>query len=238
MRLISVHDYSLCDFSGRDTPPYAILSHTWGADEVSYQDMQELSVARRRKGFRKIELCCAQAHLDGWAWAWVDTCCIDKTSSVELSEAINSMFQWYARSMVCYVYLSDWYGGGLRACRWFGRGWTLQELLAPLHVQFFNYKWERMGTKKDLKAVLSDITGVPTSVLDQSEQLSEQTIGSRMHWASRRKTTREEDMSYCLLGIFDVNMPLLYGEGSKRAFLRLQEEIVKKWDDHTLFIWD
>jgi hypothetical protein len=248
MRLINVNDCSLSEFIGRTVPQYAILSHTWGDDEVSFKDIQNLNAARSKAGFKKIDLCCKQAKEDHFEWVWVDTCCIDKTSSAELSEAINSMFRWYSEAMVCYAYLSDvsisyndkpedFDLGTLRKSRWFTRGWTLQELLAPLTVQFFTRSWSYIGSKKQLAPLLSEITGISVKILDHSLSPLDQTVYDRMHWASRRQTTREEDKAYCLLGLFDINMPLLYGEG-KKAFHRLQEEIIKNFDDHTIFLWD
>jgi hypothetical protein len=231
------------------------------------QAMQNTENAAAKEGFKKIEYCCKQAAEDGWEWAWVDTCCIDKTSSAELSEAINSMYKWYTASMVCYAYMSDilspsefWtrmprpanqdvplfgiqYGElepedewAWSVPRWFSRGWTLQELIAPFTVIFYTNSWERIGTKKDWSADISKVTGIPESILDHSTSISSVSALDRMHWASKRQTTREEDIAYCLLGIFDVNMPLLYGEGSK-AFERLQEQILRTTDDHTLFLW-
>jgi hypothetical protein len=248
MRLINVNDCSLSEFIGRNVPQYAILSHTWGDDEVSFKDIQNFNAARSKEGFKKIDFCCKQAKEDHFEWVWVDTCCIDKTSSAELSEAINSMFRWYSEAMVCYAYLSDvsisyndkpedFDLGTLRKSRWFTRGWTLQELLAPLTVQFFTRSWSYIGSKKQLAPLLNEITGIPVEILDHSQSLLDQTVYDRMHWASRRQTTREEDKAYCLLGLFDINMPLLYGEG-KKAFHRLQEEIIKNFNDHTIFLWD
>lgn len=226
-------------------PSYAILSHTWERDEVSYRDMQDLSVAQRKRGFKKIEMCCRQAAVDGYKWAWVDTCCIDQTSSAELSEAINSMYKWYESSMVCYAYLSDvYYAEGFKqkinsksaAPRWFKRGWTLQELIAPLRVKFFSEGWSFLGSKQDLSGILSDLTGIQVSVLKHQITIHDVSVANRMHWASKRQTTRVEDIAYCLLGIFDVNMPLLYGEGM-RAFERLQEQILSTTNDITIFLW-
>jgi hypothetical protein len=248
MRLINVHDYSITEFIGQNIPLYAILSHTRGADEVSFQDMQSISAARQKEGFKKINFCCEQAKRDGLGWAWVDTCFIDKTSSAELSEAINSMFRWYSQSMICYAYLDDVHFSyqtspedidldDLRGSLWFTRGWTLQELLAPLMVQFFTSDWLYIGSKKELSLLIEEITEIPEDILNHEEPILDQTVYMRMHWAARRKTTREEDMAYCLFGIFDVNLPLLYGEGRK-AFHRLQEEIIKQFHDHTIFLWD
>jgi hypothetical protein len=207
----------------------------------------------RRKSI-KIDGCCAQALKDCLDYVWIDTCCIDKSSSAELSEAINSMFAWYERAQVCYVYLADVQSNEVdpedededfRTSRWFTRGWTLQELLAPKFLMFYNTSWKPLGrlirgsgnnrgTAMGLH--LSDITGIPDAYVSGSTELDTATIAMKMSWASRRQTTRVEDLAYCLLGIFDVAMPMLYGEGAK-AFIRLQEEIMKKDDDHTIFAW-
>ncbi|KAI0839133.1 heterokaryon incompatibility protein-domain-containing protein [Hypoxylon sp. FL0890] len=236
---------------------YAILSHTWEDDEVSFQTFADLASARSMHGFTKIEKTCKLArdkyHLE---YAWVDTCCIDKTSSAELSEAINSMYRWYQAAAVCFVHLSDmtpdtvetkrsgaWFWRDLRGvprllkeCKWFTRGWTLQELLAPRDVEFYDASWDFMGTKDSLLEQLSEITGIEPIFLKHGSLIWSASIGTRMRWAAERETTRPEDIAYCLLGIFEINMPLLYGEGNK-AFLRLQEEICKQTNDLSLFAW-
>jgi hypothetical protein len=228
-----------------NVPPYAILSHTWGrqVDEVTFQDLRD-GTGTNKPGYKKVKDCCAQAVRDGLDYAWVDTCCIDKTNSVELQEAINSMFNWYKRSTICYAYLPDVHMPTnsraslalLRASSWFTRGWTLQELIAPAHMVFYDYNWRRIDSKAGLKNLLSTITGVNPSVLE-GEDLELSSIAQRMSWASTRKTTRAEDMAYCLLGIFKINIPLIYGEGAEEAFIRLQKGIIEKSDDHSLFAW-
>jgi hypothetical protein len=231
------------EFKSTQIPEYAILSHVWGLEEVSFQDMTgDRGLAERKEGFLKVRDSCAQARRDGYGYIWIDTCCIDKTSSTELSEAINSMYAWYRDSAVCYACLSDVYGdpkahgrNSFQQSRWFTRGWTLQELLAPSRIQFFNQYWEPIGTKTDLTDGISDITNIDLYALKGGD-LKRLSIARRMSWASNRQTTRVEDTAYCLLGIFDINMPLLYGEGSK-AFIRLQEEIMKVSDDQSLFAW-
>lgn len=217
MRLLDSRTLRLVEFFGASIPKYAILSHRWEDEEVSLQDMQT-GVAKDKKGYRKIESCCRRARLDGHEWVWIDTCCIDKTSSAELSEAINSMFRWYQRAWMCYAYLSDvrnetaGYQGEawrlldaftLRALNdslWFTRGWTLQELIAPDEVTFYDKDWCKIGTKTDLKETLSSITGIHVSVLGPWFRVDSFSIAQRMSWASNRQTTRTEDMAYCLLG--------------------------------------
>ncbi|KAF5974206.1 beta transducin [Fusarium coicis] len=230
--------------------------------------MESLPYARSKAGWKKIEMTCEASHQANILHTWIDTCCIDKRSSAELSEAINSMFAWYQQSSLCYVYLSDlvfpcspvdtemprsdegrqWADAAfsnleneLRACRWFTRGWTLQELIAPSQIVFLDQNWNLIGSRapeSDLRfiKILERLTAIPSSVLEYKTDIATIPVAQRMSWAARRETTRVEDIAYCLLGIFDVNMPLLYGEGSK-SFVRLQEEIVKSHDDLSLFAW-
>jgi hypothetical protein len=239
MRLINSSTLELEEFFG-EAPEYAILSHRWLNEEVSLADMLN-GKAANKAGFTKIKRCCEQAVKDGFKYAWVDTCCIDKTSSAELSEAINSMYQWYAEAAVCYAFLAD-----VDVCDvasddsfaksvWFLRGWTLQELIAPRDVVFYNSKWDEIGTKESLKTAISAITNIDLEMLQNADP-DDFSVAKRMSWASGRTTTRPEDRAYSLLGLFKVNMPMLYGEGD-RAFIRLQEEIMKNSDDQTLFAW-
>lgn len=248
MHLINCYTRHLEEFFGEKIPVYAILSHTWGEGEVSYTEMKyDQTASRLKEGYRKIDLTCRQALLDGYQYAWVDTCCIDKSSSAELSEAINSMFRWYEESAVCYVYLSDVTQAGFMETfprsRWFSRGWTLQELLAPEHVIFYDWRWIRLGTKIEFAGWLHRITKIDKEALTKDRYyergpylLADFCSAQKMSWASHRQTTREEDIAYSLLGIFNITMPLLYGEGT-RAFERLQEEIVRQSGDDTILAW-
>jgi hypothetical protein len=244
MRLIHCDTLRMEEFFGSDIPEYAILSHTWATEEVSFTDFTtDLEGASLKAGFRKIDHTCRQAIADGLEYAWVDTSCIDKRSSAELSEAINSMFTWYKHASVCYAYLSDVteldFHEQFPQSRWFQRGWTLQELIAPEQVIFLDSAWNQLGDKRHLAGLINSITRIPELVLTSSiisHRLDNYCIAERMAWASQRKTTRVEDLAYCLLGIFDVNMPLLYGEGEK-AFLRLQQEIMKVVDDDSILAW-
>lgn len=258
MRLLNVTNFTLTSFNDeRTVPEYAILSHTWGDDEVTFKDLAELPREKLvlKKAYKKVEKCCAKALEWGLEWVWIDTCCIDQQSSAELSEAINSMYQWYRQSAVCYAYLFDVHciekdllpgqiddvgNFDVKLCfdkaRWFTRGWCLQELLAPRNMQFFNAHWEYIGSKNTLKTPISMVTGIDEYGLFIPD-LSVLSVAHRMAWAARRETTRPEDIAYCLLGIFNINMPLLYGEGQVRAFGRLQEEIMRRTEDHSIFAW-
>jgi hypothetical protein len=245
MRLINVHTLKLKHFQGETKPPYAILSHTWDSieDEVSFADFQDLAISRKKVGFKKIAFMCNEAKSAGIDYAWVDTCCIDKSSSAELSEAINSMFRWYNMAEICYAYLSDTelaLGNDreelLKNSRWFTRGWTLQELLAPSFVVFFDLNWRRIGDKVSYHKTISYITGIDNAVLLDPSKVFGEAFATCMFWAAKRETSRPEDIAYCLMGIFGVHMPLLYGEG-KRAFRRLQHELLKLNSSHSLLTW-
>ncbi|KAH9908199.1 heterokaryon incompatibility protein-domain-containing protein [Xylariomycetidae sp. FL2044] len=249
MHLLQVQDNHevrlVRDFFG-DIPAYAILSHTWGSDqdEITYQEMLNGTGTGGKSGLEKIKKCGAQARTDGLEYFWVDTCCIDKTNSTELSEAINSMFRWYQNAAKCYVYLADvdgftgtdWsdpsrFTTSLYESRWFTRGWTLQELLAPPSVEFFTSKWERIGDKRSLEKQIHETTGIAEDAL-RGEPLSNFSVDKRMSWAESRTTKREEDMAYCLLGIFGLHMPLIYGEGRENALKRLKNEIQRRLEDN------
>ncbi|KAI6913803.1 hypothetical protein KC318_g3884 [Hortaea werneckii] len=317
MWLLNAKTYALKFFhTAKTAPPYAILSHTWEDDEVLFKDMDDLEKAKAKSGWQKIEYICRQALEDGLQWAWVDTCCIDKSSSAELSEAINSMFKWHECSTVCYVYLcdvtmtaalrddaptvSEWleradrrapvgptissfgrysietlwrfhvgdfrtviyeimfgikndHEGYTRPCneldislidtlgafstaKWWSRGWTLQELLAPRNLVFMDQHWQQIARLSELVVTVSTISSVDVEVLLKTAPLKSRCIAERLSWASKRSTTREEDTAYALLGIFDANMPLLYGERS-RAFERLQEVISQRSNDLSIYAW-
>ena len=244
MRLLHTTTVTLSEFRDDEIPPYAILSHTWGKAEVSLQHLDKCGAAQLERdglaGYLKIKACCAIAAEEGYHYVWIDTCCIDKTSSAELSEAINSMYRWYQNADVCYAYLVDVCIGdqGLLErefgnSSWFTRGWTLQELLAPKKVVFYDKDWRKFGSKSSLMFQISAATRIH---YDHLLDINAASAAQKMSWASSRKTTRVEDLAYSLMGIFNVNMPLLYGEGDK-AFTRLQHEIVKMSDDESIFAW-
>ena len=258
MRLLHTTDLTFEEFYEDELPPYVIISHRWERDEPSYQEF--LSDADHSgPRYRKVRDACALAARGGWSFLWIDTICIDKKSSAELSEAINSMFRWYADAVHCFVYLSDvfwepaepfdrtrtpYYWDPLvtptdlveseksfATSAWFSRGWTLQELLAPKFVSFYDYEWNRIGSRDGLREHIEQATWINLSTWTSA------CVAAKMSWLAHRKTSRGEDIAYCMLGLFDVNMPLLYGEGATKAFVRLQLEIIRKSDDESIFAW-
>jgi hypothetical protein len=218
MRLLKLDDSGRLSLTGpfhRDIPEYAILSHTWAPDgeehEVTYEDMVK-DAGKDKPGYDKLQFCAKQALKHGLRYSWVDTCCINKSSSSELDEAIRSMFRWYSAAARCYVYLSDvpdlqdpTAESAFATSRWFTRGWTLQELVAPKKVEFFSRNGESLGYKESRVQQIHEITGIAIGAL-QGKPVSQFSIADRMSWAARRQTTREEDAAYCLLGILGMSM--------------------------------
>ncbi|KAH9856279.1 heterokaryon incompatibility protein-domain-containing protein [Lenzites betulinus] len=242
---VELRHSSTIDEEGRK---YAILSHVWQVPEQSFQEIRRLqhegaSYSDSRVS-AKVRGAAYAARKLGYLWIWIDTCCIDKTSSAELEEAINSMFRWYAEADMCFAYLSDVTrgcrleaaGSEFRLSRWFERGWTLQELIAPHFLIFVAQDWTPLGTKAALASLIEDITGIDAAVLTFHRSLHQVSVARRMSWAASRKTSRVEDEAYSVMGLFDVSMPTIYGEG-RDAFRRLQEEIMKRIPDHSLFAW-
>lgn len=236
---------SFADCGNASPPRYAILSHRWGnpTDEVTFADFNQ-GTAASKKGYSKIHGSCAQALEDGIDHVWIDSCCIDKSKSAEVSAEINSMYRYYAEAAVCYAYLDDVSSdedpngpdSSFRKSAWFTRGWTLQELIAPSSVVFFARDWVEIGTRTSLAHTIESVTGIERRFLSGTHP-SSASVSKRMSWAAKRQTTMPEDIAYCLMGIFDVNLPVLYGE-RENAFFRLQCEIMKKSPDHTIFAWD
>jgi hypothetical protein len=241
-------DFNLVSFDDDHLPAYAILSHTWAdGQEVTFGEVVA-GTGKDETGYNKIHFCMDRATEDGLEYCWVDTCCIDKSIPQELQTTVNSMFRYYERASKCYVYLSDvqmpdevtdvqafriTWEDAFRRSRWFSRGWTLQELLAPPTVEFFskNRKW--LGTKISLEKEIHEITQIPVVAL-RGQSLTDFSVKERMSWAARRTTTFKEDEVYCLLGIFKVFLPLIYGEGKAYAALRLREEIARRQEGRSI----
>jgi hypothetical protein len=237
LRYSESDELSIHSFSDTNIPPYAILSHTWDADgdEVTFADLQT-GGGRRKLGYKKILFCGRRARRDNLQYFWVDTCCIDTTHKAEHSQAIQSMFRWYRSATKCYVFLSDvstnadgisvessW-ESAFRLSRWFTRGWTLQELLAPTTVEFFSREGEKLGNKVSLTPLIRKITGISLEVL-KGAPLFQYSTNERWRWAECRKTKRDEDRAYCLQGIFGIELAPVYGEGESGAFDRLKHEV-------------
>ncbi|KAI0641889.1 heterokaryon incompatibility protein-domain-containing protein, partial [Trametes meyenii] len=246
---------------------YAILSHVWdkpneddeqaghSTGEQTYGDLlriqedptlKDTSILSDSRVSDKIRNACIVARTHGYRYVWIDACCINKESSAELSEAINSMYQWYANASVCFAYLADVDDESIprrtpfevrfRNSLWHTRGWTLQELIAPRSLIFLSSQWTILGSKRTLAALVEEATGVDRDILTHQKSLDAVSVAHRMWWASGRRTTRLEDEAYSLMGLFGVYMPTIYGEG-RRAFLRLQEEILRRIPDQSIFAW-
>ena len=258
MRLLKAETKELVQFLPNQIPPYAILSHTWSCDpdeEVLFSDIGKEEALQKPAYQQKVVPVCKKTLQRGIEYVWIDTCCIDKSSSAELQEAVNSMFKWYMHSSICFVYLEDVPSkmdessnseigdDSITKSRWFTRGWTLQELVAPGKLIFYSKHWNNLGTRASHANLISKKTKIDESILDNEypqyiqDIISYKSVANKMSWAAFRETTRPEDIAYCLMGIFDVNMPLLYGEGEKKAFYRLQEEILKVSHDQSLLAW-
>ncbi|KAK7439990.1 hypothetical protein VKT23_017243 [Stygiomarasmius scandens] len=247
-RLIDTHSLKLVEFRENDTiPPYAILSHTWGKkgeliiwDRRSwYSDDEEVVYAEfikprketfSKSGYRKIQGACQQACQDGIRYIWVDTCCIEQGNHEDVAANITSMHAYYQNAEICYAYLADikeredMFGDrdlwGFRT-GWFGRGWTLQELLAPRTVVFFNKHWQRIGDKYNLRDDISHITTIPPIVLSGELSIQDVDVLTRMSWAVGRLTTKPQDEAYCLQGLLGVLVKPDYDESSYASFNRL-----------------
>jgi len=251
MRLLHAKDLTFYEPRPAEIPKYAILSHRWLDGEVLLHEVST-KAGRSKAGYEKIKKCGQIALEDGIDYIRVDTCCIDKSSSAELSEAINSMALWYANAAVCYAYLADVALPGthteehaqqafeLKQSARFNRGWTLQELIFPKRLLFYAQDWSYIASRGEISKLISIITGISSELLAATypqTEIDHFSTAKRMSWAAKRVTTRPEDLAYCLMGLFRVNIPLLYGEGSWKAFRRLQEAIIQKSDDHSLLAW-
>ncbi|KAF5535575.1 beta transducin [Fusarium napiforme] len=275
MRLLHTKSFELFEDSDVPVPfpSYAILSHTWISpkDEITYRDMKTRTGdikngVYKQKGWSKLKDYCHRASKDGWEWAWMDTCCIDKTNPADTQEAINAMFRWYQNAGVCYAHLSDVNFSttsqilsltentspdpsmnSLRTAakneftgaKWFTRGWTLQELLAPHYLIFVDREWRHMGTRESWALEIEKASNIEARHLNafNPTDFASCSTAMRFSWASGRETTVEEDESYSLLGLFGISLPLIYGEGGRQAFNRLQRQLIHVYHDDSVFAW-
>ncbi|EMR69889.1 putative het domain-containing protein [Eutypa lata UCREL1] len=256
MRLLHAKTHRLLEFPFNEhIPEYAILSHTWGAngDEVTLKDFHSWTPWFKRKpGWAKIKGCCRQALTDGLEYVWIDTCCIDRSKTAPpetVGDEIQLIWQYYTRARVCYVHLADVHdtpktnpespGSAFRRSRWFTRGWTVPEMLAPFFVRFYDASWKYVGSKAELSNVVEEVTGIDAPAVRDPNEVGRRSVACRMSWVAARETSREEDLAYCLFGLFDLKTPVEYGEGRRNAFLRLQNEILRRSSirDQSLFAW-
>ncbi|ETN38886.1 uncharacterized protein HMPREF1541_06927 [Cyphellophora europaea CBS 101466] len=273
MRLIDTRTLELADFGNHlPSAQYAILSHRWGDNEVTYRQYMALDKSLLRaqtpraysSGLDKILWGCHMARRNNLRYFWIDTCCINKNNEddqTELSASVMSMWKWYHEAAICYIFLAtitlsaaeverdpnafmEWhhskdsedrdYG---RPAEYFRRGWTLQELLAPRRAIFFNATWSFIGSRLQLVDQIYNATNIAKQYINSNEGIRLASIAARLSWAGGRETTREEDRVYSLIGLFDINMDIRYGEGYERAFYRLQKEIVENDPSEDIFAW-
>lgn len=253
MKLLHTGSLNLHEFPEDNPPRYGTLSYTWGppADELSHRDVKDGAdlCVRTSPSAHRVKLASQRAREMGYDYIWIDTLCIDQTSSAEVSEGVNASYRWISKADCCLVHLSDLPASSspdtscideeeLRRCRWFRRGWTLQELVAPRQLVLYDCDWNRRGDKKTetVRQLLARVSGVEEAVLEDPACVRGISLGRRMAWAAGRLTSRPEDRAYSLLGLCGVNMPIIYGEGD-RAFFRLQEEVLKNSVDLSLLLW-
>ncbi|KAK6435197.1 hypothetical protein LTR95_008617 [Oleoguttula sp. CCFEE 5521] len=244
MRLLDTGTYEVGDPQYSITERYAILSHRWHAKEISYQQLESAEKIARSitlPHFAKIQSACAKAASLGYQWLWIDTCCINKQDNAELTESLNSMYKWYnvdhitAKGPTPFaVAATD--ESKVPESEWFTRGWTLQELLACKTARFYDVNWDEIGTKATLALDLQRITRIEAGYLHHRKSLHLASIATKLSWACDRVTTRPEDKVYSLVGLFDVYLPIQYGEGLKKAFRRLQLELLTT-PDESIFAW-
>jgi hypothetical protein len=212
---------TLCDHAETEgsNVRYAILSHCPQKDEVLFADMADPDRAysqetKGKQGFAKLEMCSRIALDHGLQYVWIDTCCIDKNSSAEISEAINSTFRYFAESELCIAYLDDLEDHTkddyfLSRSTWFSESWTLPALVASGDLHYYSHNWKKLGSKASLSRQTSHVSGVTERVLVDPSALASICVSEKMSWAARRTTLRAEDRAYSLMGLFDINMPLL-----------------------------
>ncbi|KAF8961870.1 hypothetical protein BDZ97DRAFT_1733502 [Flammula alnicola] len=225
---------------------YAILSHTWLEDEVTFEDWK-LGRNLSGPGYEKLQRFCQVAAAEyEVSLGWMDTICINKDSTSELDESIRSMYRWYENSFICLTYLANTTSlDDMPDDRWFTRGWTLQELLSPQRIKFYGKTWTPLTAKEidndkpsysvgatpaPIHRVIEKATGITYSeMVFFKPGLQGGEISRRMVWAAKRTTTRGEDRAYSLMGIFSVTFTIAYGEGVERAFFRLVEQILNSY---------
>lgn len=245
MWLIETSTFRLSEFT-TSVPSYATLSHVTEEDEAPHESPGHIRREICNRSRKTVERACVQARTAGISWLWNYATCVDRYSWAAQSEAINSLAQIYRGCEYTIIYLADLVfelvghetlGERLADCRWFKNIWSIPQIIFSRAAFFFSTDWTQIGTKISLLPLISAIIGIDKPALDDSDCLEDYSIAKRMSWASRMTTTRTEDSAYALLGLFDVSLPIIHGEGQK-AFFKLQEEILKDTNDFSLFAWD
>ncbi|KAK2742724.1 het and ankyrin domain protein [Colletotrichum kahawae] len=247
MRLLHCLQQKIYHFTYPPSVQYAIFSHTWSSphdDEwLSYTPAGQRSHSTKQDIIRRV---CNLALSHNLQYVWIDEACIDKSSSADVSETINSLPKYFQRATICFAFLVDLPCGTAVPCRdtwarcqFWTRAWTLQELILPSNLQFYDAQWHLRGERSSehLHSLISGITGIDEDILNHERTLDQASVARKMSWAACRRSFSPEDLAYSLLGLFGVCMPIVFGEGEERAFRRLQEEIVKHTNDSSLFAW-
>ncbi|KAI6007493.1 hypothetical protein EDC04DRAFT_2611339 [Pisolithus marmoratus] len=236
MYLLNVATQQLEDI--HELRPYAILSHALQAGETVYFHQVGTESVRMQPGYEKVETCCEPARQGGLKYIWTDTCCANANNSAAYTETTTLAYTWYQQAHVCYTYLDDVDGSEdsrekhstFKRSRWFRLTWTLGELSAPKHVLLRERLDNDRNEGRPFECIHRD-------ALEYPERVPCFSIATRMSWARGRTSTKHEDRVYALMGLFGVNLPILYGEGETRTFLKLQNEILKTTDDQSIFAW-
>ncbi|THV00724.1 HET-domain-containing protein [Dendrothele bispora CBS 962.96] len=228
-RFIDTHTLNLVELDDTTVLSYAILSHRWlhGEEVVNHEYLHPFGKTLSKSGYQKIQAVCRQARQDNLRYVWVDTCCIEQGNHNDVAANITSMYAYYQNAEVCYAYLVDVPQTRRfpEDSRWFGRGWTLQELLAPRTVIFFDKNWVRIGDKQSLQQDISRRTAIPPGVLSGEQSISDVNVLDRMSWAFWRTTTRPQDGAYCLQGLLGVSIEPDYCEDMIGTFNRLGKAV-------------
>lgn len=245
MLLLNVFTFLLREFTS-STPPYATLSDFTEQIEASFEGSAYMQKGKGKERLTMIQRACGEARNAGSEWLWNFAACVDKRSSAAQSEAINSLAKIYRDCEYSIIYLADFdfklvrdetMGGALAECRWVKNIWAIPQIIFAREAYFYSSDWSQIGTKRTILPLLSSIMGIDKPVLEDSDTVEDYSIARRMSWASDKTALRIEDYAYALLGLFNVSMPIIYGEG-RRSFIKLQEEIIKDTDDFSLFAWD
>ncbi|CEJ93232.1 hypothetical protein VHEMI08840 [[Torrubiella] hemipterigena] len=249
MKLLQIQTSRIIEILPPNIPKYAILSHTWDVvtklpPPAAIQWAVDVQSKKYLALLPKIIEASRLALEQGIDYLWTDWLCIDSSSSASLEKAVNGALSLLQQCALCIVHLDDlekdsFDEEGLAQCRYWTRSWTLQELIIPQNVQFYDASWKLCGEKHDadVSTIVSTVTGIPVPVLVEPDALWDTALAVRMSWAARRTCRREEDIAYSLLALAGVTLQVRYGEGSEATFLRFQEEVLRNTRDTSLLAW-